>query len=164
MITVTDYTSYAEIRAVIGVDALELPDATLGLQTFATALYRTLLSITNSSGETLVALFDAIDPFYMDMDMSEEILYYTIKEYATYVVADACCSGLSMFALKSDSDGKATQSRFSSEATFKDVAKNIQQRLASLTGALDQMLGGTTAYAIPGLTRVSPATDVVTDA
>ncbi len=161
MILVTDYTSYAEIRAVIGVDALELPDATLGLQTFATALYRTLLSITNSSGDTLVALFDAIDPF--DMDISEEILYYTIKEYATYVVADACCSGLSMFALKSDSDGKATQSRFSSEATFKDVVKNIQQRLASLTGALDQMLGGTTAYAIPGLTRVSPATDVVTD-
>ena len=160
MITVTDYTSYAEIRAVIGVDALELPDATLGLQTFATALYRTLLSITNSSGETLVALFDAINP--LDMDVSEEILYYTIKEYATYVVADACCSGLSMFALKSDSDGKATQSRFSSEATFKDVAKNIQQRLASLTGALDQMLGGTTAYAIPGLTRVSPTTDVVT--
>ena len=161
MILVTDYTSYAEIRAVIGVDALELPDATLGLQTFATALYRTLLSITNSSGETLVALFDTIDPF--DMDISEEILYYTIKEYATYVVADACCSGLSMFALKSDSDGKATQSRFSSEATFKDVVKNVQQRLASLTGALDQMLGGTTAYAIPGLTRVSPATDVVTD-
>ena len=160
MILVTDYTSYAEIRAVIGVDALELPDATLGLQTFATALYRTLLSITNSSGETLVALFDAIDPF--DMDISEEILYYTIKEYATYVVADACCSGLSMFALKSDSDGKAAQSRFSSEATFKDVVKNVQQRLASLTGALDQMLGGTTAYAIPGLTRVSPATDVVT--
>ena len=160
MILVTDYTSYAEIRAVIGVDALELPDATLGLQTFATALYRTLLSITNSSGDTLVALFDAIDPF--DMDISEEILYYTIKEYATYVVADACCSGLSMFALKSDSDGKATQSRFSSEATFKDVVKNVQQRLASLTGALDQMLGGTTAYAIPGLTRVSPATDVVT--
>lgn len=162
MITITDYTSYAEIRAVIGVDALELPDATLGLQTFATALYRTLLSITNSSGETLVALFDAIDPF--DMDMSEEILYYTIKEYATYVVADACCSGLSMFALKSDSDGKATQSRFSSEATFKDVVKNVQQRLASLTGALDQMLGGTTTYSIPGLTRVSPATDVVTGA
>ena len=160
MILVTDYTSYAEIRAVIGVDALELPDATLGLQTFATALYRTLLSITNSSGDTLVALFDAIDPF--DMDISEEILYYTIKEYATYVVADACCSGLSMFALKSDSDGKATQSRFASEATFKDVVKNVQQRLASLTGALDQMLGGTTAYAIPGLTRVSPATDVVT--
>ena len=161
MILVTDYTSYAEIRAVIGVDALELPDATLGLQTFATALYRTLLSITNSSGDTLVALFDAIDPF--DMDISEEILYYTIKEYATYVVADACCSGLSMFALKSDSDGKATQSRFASEATFKDVVKNIQQRLASLTGTLDQMLGGTVAYAIPGLTRVSPATDVVTD-
>ena len=160
MILVTDYTSYAEIRAVIGVDALELPDATLGLQTYATALYRTLLSITNSSGDTLVALFDAIDPF--DMDISEEILYYTIKEYATYVVADACCSGLSMFALKSDSDGKATQSRFASEATFKDVVKNVQQRLASLTGALDQMLGGTTAYAIPGLTRVSPATDVVT--
>ena len=162
MILVTDYTSYAEIRAVSGVDSLELPDATLGLQTFATALYRTLLSITSSSGNTLVALFDAIDPF--DMDISEEILYYTIKEYATYVVADACCSGLSMFALKSDSDGKATQSRFASEATFKDVAKNVQQRLASLTGALDQMLGGTTAYAIPGLTRVSPSTDVVTGA
>ena len=97
------------------------------------------------------------------MTESEEHLYYTIKEYATYVVADACCSGLSMFALKSDSDGKASQTRFSSEATFKDVVRNIRERIASLTGELDSLLGGA-SYEVPSITRITPSVDRVTNA
>lgn len=161
MISITDYTSYAEIRAVIGVDAVELPDVTLGLSVFTSALRRALRSITNSNGESLITLFNAINP--LSMTEFEEHLYYTIKEYATYAVADACCSGLSMFALKSDSDGKASQTRFSSEATFKDVVRNIRERIASLTGELDSLLGGE-AYEVPSITRITPSVDRVTNA
>ena len=161
MIAVTDYTSYAEVRAVIGVDAIELPDSTLALSVFASALQRALRGFSDADGKTLVAYFDEIDPDTATDD--EEYLYYTIKEYATYIVADACCSGLSMFALKSDSDGKATQTRFSSEATFKDVVKNIRQKLASLTGALDTLVGNETEYGVGGIVRVPPSIDVVTD-
>jgi len=161
VISITDYTSYAEIRAVIGVDAVELPDVTLGLSVFTSALRRALRSITNSNGESLITLFNAINP--LSMTEFEEHLYYTIKEYATYAVADACCSGLSMFALKSDSDGKASQTRFSSEATFKDVVRNIRERIASLTGELDSLLGGE-AYEVPSITRITPSVDRVTNA
>ena len=161
MISITDYTSYAEIRTVIGVDAVELPDVTLGLSVFTSALHRALRSITNSDGDSLITLFNAINP--LSMTEFEEHLYYTIKEYATYVVADACCSGLSMFALKSDSDGKASQTRFSSEATFKDVVRNIRERIASLTGELDSLLGGA-SYEVPSITRITPSVDRVTNA
>lgn len=161
MITVTDYTSYDEIRTVLGVDSIELTDSTLELQIFATALFRKLLSVTSADENTLVSLYSSIDPF--NMTEGEEILYYTIKEFATYVVAEVCCQSISMFALKSDSDGKASQSRFSSEATFKDVVKNIRIRLAGLTGELDILLGGTAVSTVPGLTAVTPSIDLVTN-
>lgn len=161
MIAVTDYTSYAEIRAVLGVDALELSDTTLGLQTYATALYRALVSITDGDGDSLITLYDVINP--LDMTDAEELLYYTIKEYATYIVASSCCSGISMFALRSDSDGTATQSRFASDTTFKDVVKAIQDKVGLLASTLNYMLFSTTEYAIPGLTVVTPAIDRVTD-
>ena len=68
-----------------------------------------------------------------------------------------------MFALKTETDGEAAQSRFSSEATFKDVVQGIRQQLASLSAQLDQALGGETSYVLPTLERVVPSTDVVTN-
>jgi len=161
VIAVTDYTSYAEIRAVLGVDSLELSDTTLALTIYSAALHRALRGFTDDSGKSLAAYYDDINPLSMTDD--EEAIYYTIKEYATYIVAESCCSGLSMFALKSDSDGKAAQSRFGAESTFKDVVKNIRIRLAGLTGTLDSLLGGTAESAVPGLTVVPPNIDLVTN-
>ena len=161
MIAVTDYTTYADIRAVLGVDAIELPDSTLALSVFSAALQRAVRGFVDDSGTTLASRYDALDPQSMTDD--EEAIYDSIREFATYVVAEVCCQSISMFALKSDSDGKASQSRFSSEATFKDVVKNIRIRLAGLTGELDVLLGGTSVSTVPGLTAVSPSTDLVTN-
>lgn len=165
MISLTEYTSADEVRAVIGVDAIELPDATVYLPVFSQVLHIRLAGFSGTVGTTTgsaTSIFDALSVQETLTD-GEEIFILTVKQLATYIVAEACCSGLSMFALKSDSDGKATQSRFSSEATFKDVVKNIQQRLASLAGALDSTLGNATEYAVGGLSAIQPITDVVTN-
>lgn len=162
MILVTDYTTYAEVRAVLGVDEIELPDTTLALTMYSAALQRALRGFTDDAGESLATKFDAID--ISEATEDEENLYYTIKEYATYVVAEVCCSGISMFALKSDSDGKAAQARFASEATFRDVVANVRQRLTSLVGILDRLLEVTVDSTITSITVVPPAIDKVTNA
>ena len=162
MIAVTDYTTYADIRAVLGVDSLELPDATLGSAVFASALQRIVRSYTDDAGKTLAAHYDEIDPESMTVD--EETLYYAIREYTTYIVAEACCSGLSLFAMKAESDGKSSRARFSSEATFKDVVKSIREKLAALSGVLDMLLNGTdTGYSVTSIYAIEPTTDRVTD-
>lgn len=162
MIKVTDFTTYAEVRAVLGVDEVELSDTTLALDLFSSSLQRSLRGFKDSTGKNLVTYFDDIDLLTATED--EETLYYAIKEYATYVVAETCCTGLSLFALKSDSDGKAAQSRFSSEATFKDVLLHIREKLASLTGLLEEYIGDTVVSFVPvGLSVTQPAVDRVTN-
>lgn len=161
MILVTDLTSYAEIRAVIGVDSTELTDTTLALPLYAIKLQKSLRDFQDADGKTLQTYYEEIDP--ASMTEAQENLYYSVRQYATYVVALAACSGLSMFALKSDSDGKASQSRFSSEATFKDVVAAISMNITALTSSLNEMLGEESSYVYPVFSAVQPDTDRVTN-
>lgn len=164
MIALTDFMSYEEVRAIIGVDSTELTDAKLGLPLYATTLQRALRSMTDVSGMSLLAHYDIVDAIDEgNRTESQEDLYYTVRQYAAYVVADAVCSGLSMFALKSDTDGKASQTRFSSEATFKDVVKAIKDTIISLTGSLNSMLGESAPYVLPTIIAVAPDIDRVTN-
>lgn len=159
MIQITDFTSYDEIRAIIGVDSIELPDANIETAANTSALTRALRTFSTSTG----SLLSVIDALPADKTDDEEYLYNTACEYAALIVAEACCTGLSMFALKSDSDGKASQSRFSGESTFRDVLANIRARLATVIGALDELINETTTYTVGGLYIVTPAVDKVTN-
>ena len=161
MITLNTFTRCDEVRAVLGVDSQELPDATIGLSVYISALYRALVSFTDSSDKNLLTYFNSFDLQHMSDE--DTLLYYTIKEYATYVVAETCGSSISMFALKSESDGKATQTRFSSDATFQDVLKRIRERLATLSGLLDEMLGSDSSYSIPSISLAPIGVNLVTN-
>lgn len=163
MIALTEYTSYAEVRAVLGVSIYELPDATLGLEMFSRALQTRLRSTTGTFGTTtgsLITIFDTISALPSPTDDEEDFLFL-IKQYATYIVAEACLTGLSLFALKTESDGKTTQTRFSAEATFRDVAMQVRQQLNSLAAQLDEELTGV-VITLPLLSRVEPNIDRVT--
>ena len=166
MIAVTDYTSYAEIRAALGVSSYELPDATLALPMYAQYLQLRLRETTGTFSETtgsLIDIFEALDAEGFPTD-AEEDFFLLIKQFATYTVAEACLSGLSLLAMKTESDGKTTQTRFSAEATFKDVAMNVRQTLNSLAAQIEQALTGAASTAsLPMLNRVPPAIDVVTN-
>lgn len=159
MLIITDLTSYDEIRYILGVDSLELSDNAIGSNSNNIAMVRSLRTFTTPLGN-LVTVLDSLPD---DMSDDEEYLYSIIKEYATYVVAESCCVGLSMYALKSDSDGKASQSRFSAESTFKDVLVNVRSRLASIIGTLDELLSGTTTYSTYAITGITPSVDKVTN-
>lgn len=147
----------------LGVSIYELPDATLALEMFNRALQTRLRSMTGTFGATagsLITIFDALSAIENPTDDEEDFLFL-IKQYATYIVAEACLTGLSLFALKTESDGKTTQTRFSAEATFKDVAMQVRQQLNSLAAQLDEELTGA-VITLPLLSRTDPDIDRVT--
>lgn len=167
MISLTDYTTYAEVRAVLGVSVYELTDATLGLPIYTRGLQSRLYSATGTFGSVSGSLIDVFEALTADgetLTSDEENMLGLIKQFATFSVAEACLSGLSLLALKTETDGEAAQSRFSSEATYKDVGIAIRQNLASLLAQIDQLLGGQqTTAPKPLLSAIQPGTDVVTN-
>ena len=163
MITLTDYTSYAEIRAILGVSIYELADETLALPLFTQVLHTRLRSTAGTfQGTTgsLTALFEELSGV-LDPTEAQEDFIILIKQYASYVVAETCLTGLSLFAPKQVADGKSSETRFSSEATFKDVATSIRQELSRLSGKIAEQLGSTDPI-IKKMERVRPFQDVVT--
>lgn len=163
MILLTDYTSYAEVRAILGVSIYELADETLALPLFTQVLQTRLRSTVGTFAGTtgsLTAMFDELSAVVSPTEAQEDFLVL-IKQYASYVVAETCLTGLSLFAPKQVADGKSSETRFSSEATFKDVAVSIRQELARLSGKIAEQLG-TVDPVIKMMERVRPYQDVVT--
>ena len=166
MIYITDYINYAEVRAVLGVSVYELSDDTLALPMYSQILQTRLATTTGTFGSTtgsLITIYDTLNALPSPTDDQENFLFL-IRQFAIYVVAESCLPGLSLLALKSESDGKTTQTRFSAEATFKDVALNVRQQLASLSGRIDQTLSSGSSATLPILSRGEPEVDRVTNA
>lgn len=166
MITLTRYLTFDEVRAALGLSIYELTDDTLGLAMYARTLQLRLRAVTGSFGGatgSLITFYEALR-IKTPLTEAEEDFYALIRQYAVYVVAEACLPGLSLLAMKTESDGKTTQTRFSADATFKDVAMNVRQTLNSLSAQIEQVLTGESmTTALPILNRVSPAIDVVTN-
>lgn len=163
MISLLEYISYGEVRAALGVSSYELPDDTLALPMYARALQAKLDSITGTVGDrtgTLRFIFEGISLDSSPTD-AEEAFSDQVSLFAVYVVAEVCLSGLSLLALKSESDGKAVQTRFSDASTFMEVGKAIRAKLSEILDVLIPMTGGVQATQSL-LSAVKPLTDPVT--
>ena len=160
MIQLTDFIELAEVRAVLGVSEYELTDETLGLPIYSRGIERTLRGISDGTNN-LLTIFDTASASSDDDDL---YLADQIRQLVVYSTAAMCLSGLSLFAPKSTSDGKATETRFSSEAAFKDVAANVNAALTSITRDILEAIGADAAsfgqHTL--ITRAEPSIDVVT--
>ena len=162
MIQLTDFIELAEVRAVLGVSEYELSDETLSLPIYSRGVERTLRGISDGTNN-LLSIFDTASA---SSDDDELYLADQTRQLVVYSTAAMCLSGLSLFAPKSTSDGKATETRFSSEATFKDVALNVNQAVTSITRELMEAIGAdpTTMAQHTLMMRAEPSVDVVTGA
>ena len=162
---ILDYTTYDDVRAVLGVSIDELPNSVVSLKVYENAL---LLALTEKSG--------VVDPDTVDRDLAEHYTYLKalpsptsddlrnialIEEYATYLVAATLCGALSMFAPKTQADGKATLTRFSSEDTYKRVCAAINSKLGGIVGTINDLLGISVTSA-DSLVAVTPDINQVT--
>lgn len=161
----SDFTSFDEVRAVVGLSSSELPDAQLNLAIYTNSLQLSLGYVTLPSPYTgtLETEFETVA--LLDEDArtaSQQMLYNLTRLYATYSVAYEVASSLSMSAPKSQSDGKRTLTRFSDQSTFMQTAGNIASKLGSLRNALNT-LGATEVIAKDYLVAIKPAFNVVTN-
>lgn len=163
---ITTYTTYGDIRAVLGVSIDELPDSVVSLGVYENAL---LVAMTGKSG--------IIDPDTEERNLVDQYTYLKailvptsadlrnialIEQYAAYVVATTLCGSLSMFAPKTQADGKATLTRFSAEDTYQRVCIGIVAKLKAIIGELNDALGITVSSGAGLISAVEPDFDQVT--
>lgn len=159
----TDYTTYAEIRAVLGVDAKELPDATLALGVYSRGLDAALLDIDTD----LPADFDTVAAIAEGTRTTVQgRLYDAVSLFAPYGAAVQLASSLPLFAPKTITDGKAGVTRDASspyKATIAKCAELFSQYRQNLIDRYAEYVGSTATVVLrPFFSVASPSTDPVT--
>jgi hypothetical protein len=156
----TDYTTYADVRAALGVSDEELEDATLALTTYEDALVSEFEDISLTLQSTLDATLAKVTP----TEDEERFLRYA-RLFSAYTVAKLLTASLPMFGPKTITDGKAKIDRFNDpyRDTVKDVAAQYDKwrsRLSAAFTALGQ--SSSTPKVRTYMSVVSPASDPVT--
>ena len=164
-VAITVYTTYADIRAILGVAEEEITDNVVGLTVYAIGLNLALESVLGTLAPDTEERDLAEHHVYIDALSSptddQTKLLETIEIYATYIVADLLADSLPMSAPKTQTDGKSSLTRFSSQDTYNSVRANIKYGLAKYYAIINELFGVTPASA-EYLKVVEPDVDVVT--
>lgn len=157
---ITDYTTYDDVRAALGVSVDDVDDTTLALNLYAASLEADLEDIDVTLPGTYATTAAIVTP----TDAQSRFLQ-SAKLFATFAVAKQLTSALPLFAPKQVSDGKSTMDRFANP--YKDVVATVNQQYDRFKNRLTQTLaaiGTTTSAATPlnFFSVVSPSTDPVT--
>lgn len=155
------YTTYDQVRAVLGVSHEELEDEVLSLGTYEDMLRLELDSVNLGIHSTYVTLKAATSP-----SDAEEVFLRYFRLFSTYAVARALVSSLPMFAPKSIGDGKAYVTRFS-DSPFKATSERVEREFARLRTLLESAYAtlqnaSATVYSRPWFSVSSPSVDPVT--
>jgi hypothetical protein len=157
-----DYTSYAEVRAVLGVSEDEISDATLALPIYAESVQIELEEV----GAEIPADFAAVVAIDEGTRTDAQNKFYAaVGLFAAYAVAVQLGSSLPLFAPKSITDGKAGFARDSS-SPYKEALKAAKASYERFRGLLDSRYAAyknasVGVVVLPFLSVVSPSTDPV---
>ena len=163
---VETYTTYDDVRAILGVSDEDLEDVTLGLSVYSSNLDLELLAVD----DTLPATFVSTSATAVSARTATQRKFLTLTSlFAAYTVASQVGTSLALFAPQSTSDSKTTVTRFSGDS-FQKVLDKVdaqKERLSvELSAAFADVSGGAAATTpIPTLLYgVAPAIDRVTNA
>lgn len=159
----TDYTTYNEVRAVLGVDLDELSDNTLALEVYLRSLELELQGIAAALPADFATVKVVAEA---SRTASQQAFYAAVKLFAPYAVAVQLSSGLSLFAPKTVTDGKAVVTRDSSapyKAAIEECKANYSRFRVVLVNAYAAYKGSASVGTVrPFFVVVSPASDPVT--
>jgi hypothetical protein len=161
-VDLTEYTSFAEVRAILGVSEDEVEDATLGLPVYATNLEAELRDVSLSLPTSYQAVRAKI------VRTPEEDWFFRItQQFAAHVVAKQCLTALPMAAPREMSDGKASMSRFA-DSPYRDTIRRVESDLETnrtrLKAALDAVNASATIITRQVYFARSSSVDPVTGA
>jgi hypothetical protein len=133
----TPYCENAEVRATLGVNAIELPDAVLNLPIYAIGLVREL----NKVAPSLPASFSAISGKPTgDRSEAEQAVLDATKLFSAYASARQVGVSLASIMPKDVGDGKASVSRFA-DAPYKETLSRIEAMYLASRASLITSLG-----------------------
>ena len=149
----TTYTTYAEVRAVLGVSATDINDTVLGQASWSTLLDEELVEVSTS----VSTLFTAIAAIAVNSRTSAQQRFYNMARlYSSVAVAKQLLVSLPMFAIQRLTDGKAEFGRFT------DVYKDVRDYVLGLYKSLKIKLAAMTLALAPTAIVYSPVTALVT--
>ncbi len=132
----TPYCENAEVRAALGVNAIELADSVLDLPIYAIGLMRELSKLEPS----LPALFSTIHAKSADGRTSgEQSLHDAVKLFSAYAAARQVGVSLASLLPKDVGDGKASISRFA-DAPYKETLARVESMYLSTRASLGATL------------------------
>ena len=161
---ITDYTTYEDIRAVLGVSADEIEDATLSLAVYELSLSSEFEDIS-ANLKTDYATVSGLT----SRTAVQERLFQSTRLFSTYAVAYQASGSLPLFSPKDISDGKATVSRYA-DSPYKAVIEQIRTQYEKFKGKLEKAYaeyGSSSAPVLvirPFFNTASGAYDPVTNA
>lgn len=124
---ILDYTSYDEVRAVLGVGTGELSDTTLGLEVYSNGLNAELRDIKIAGvNDTVTSQYSTIKGMNSGRTDSQQEFYENVRSFSTYSIARSLASSLPMFAPKDISESKTILGRFSQDP-YKETLKRIEE-------------------------------------
>ena len=159
---ITDYATYDEIRAVLGVSDEELEDATLDLPMYEKLLDMELLDIS----EDLPTLYASITA-NPAATAQEKKLLDVVSVFSAFAISKHLLTSLPLFAPKRITDGRAETDRVTDP--FEDVRQGVNSMYSTLKTRIQkllELLGTATAVAatriyatVAGL-AVNPITNI----
>jgi hypothetical protein len=160
--SLTSYTTYDDIRAVLGVSDDDLDDATLALEVYESFLVMDLEDIRVDLPELYTTTTEIASP-----SAGQIRFIQSTRLFATYSVAKQLASSLPLFAAKEVTDSKAGVTRF--DSPYKDVilalARDYERLRTRLIQALNVLGSETQSRQRRSLMSVvSPVTDPITGA
>lgn len=159
----TEYTTYAEVRAALGVSEEEIDDTTLELQMYESLLEEDLDAVSPAVRTTWLAL-----PEDESLRSADEVKFaQRLRLYSTYSVAAELLTSVELFGYLKVADGRASTER--RPQAFDTIKANVQamklKARAWLLASLELLVPGTPvtpAGTINWTSSVAPATDPVT--
>ncbi len=140
MSVLTDFTSYDEIRSLLGVNDDELSDNVLGLNLYLFAFYGEAKDIGGSAVGDFLTIKAVAEG---SRTPEQQEFFQTFLVFSSYAVAKELIPSLPLFSPKNITDGKAGLSRYS-ESPYRDTIESI------LLGLSRYKEEAKTAYAATG--------------
>lgn len=133
-----DFTSYAEIRAVLGVSATELPDSVLEQPQWETILNIELEEISDNLATKYAYIVEMYGGVFIEppdgLLKKERKFYELTRLYAAYVLAKNLLTSLPIFSVQQLTDGRASFTRQTD--IFADVRDGILGMCTTLKSKL----------------------------
>lgn len=160
--TLTDFTSYADIRAALGVGEAEIEDTVISLPIYVNNLGMEMDSISLSLVADFTTATAAVTP-----TAAQSRFLRAMQLFASYAVARQLTTSLPLFSPKEIHDGKASMVRYAQnpyDATIKAVKQAYETYKIAVIDSFGELHSAGAAVAVTRtyFARVASSYDPVT--